>query len=100
MAISNQSMQVARQGADGAVQSARFWIVAVSLFSLLLAVVFANSIVRPISDVSSQITAIAQSKNLSSRIHVADRAEIGCIGRERADLVVAGCAILESIIDL
>ena len=29
-----------------------------------------------------------------------DRAEIGCIGRERADLVVAGCAILESIIDL
>ena len=31
---------------------------------------------------------------------IADRAEIGCIGRERADLVVAGCAILESIIDL
>ncbi|MBL9072050.1 MAG: Ppx/GppA family phosphatase [Sphingopyxis sp.] len=29
-----------------------------------------------------------------------DRAEIACIGRERADLVVAGCAILESIIDL
>jgi exopolyphosphatase/guanosine-5'-triphosphate,3'-diphosphate pyrophosphatase len=28
------------------------------------------------------------------------RAEISCIGRERADLVVAGCAILESIIDL
>ncbi|ALC13866.1 Ppx/GppA phosphatase family protein [Sphingopyxis sp. 113P3] len=31
---------------------------------------------------------------------LSDRAEIGCIGRERADLVVAGCAILESIIDL
>ena len=31
---------------------------------------------------------------------LADRAEIACIGRERADLVVAGCAILESIIDL
>ena len=31
---------------------------------------------------------------------IVDRAEIGCIGRERADLVVAGCAILESIIDL
>ena len=29
-----------------------------------------------------------------------DRADIACIGRERADLVVAGCAILESIIDL
>ena len=24
----------------------------------------------------------------------------GCIGRERADLVVAGCAILESILDI
>lgn len=31
---------------------------------------------------------------------LADRADIACIGRERADLVVAGCAILESIIDL
>ncbi|MBL0915891.1 MAG: Ppx/GppA family phosphatase, partial [Sphingopyxis sp.] len=31
---------------------------------------------------------------------LAYRAEIACIGRERADLVVAGCAILESIIDL
>lgn len=31
---------------------------------------------------------------------VAERAMIGCIGRERADLVVAGCAILESIFDL
>ena len=29
-----------------------------------------------------------------------ERAAFGCIGRERADLVVAGCAILESIIDL
>jgi exopolyphosphatase/guanosine-5'-triphosphate,3'-diphosphate pyrophosphatase len=29
-----------------------------------------------------------------------ERADISCIGRERADLVVAGCAILESIIDL
>lgn len=31
---------------------------------------------------------------------IADRSGIACIGRERADLVVAGCAILESIIDL
>ena len=29
-----------------------------------------------------------------------DRAAIPCIGQERADLVVAGCAILESILDL
>ena len=31
---------------------------------------------------------------------VEDRALVGCIGRERADLVVAGCAILEAILDL
>ena len=29
-----------------------------------------------------------------------ERAAFGCIGRERADLVVAGCAILEGIMDL
>jgi exopolyphosphatase/guanosine-5'-triphosphate,3'-diphosphate pyrophosphatase len=29
-----------------------------------------------------------------------ERAELPCIGRERADLVVAGCAILEGILDL
>jgi exopolyphosphatase / guanosine-5'-triphosphate,3'-diphosphate pyrophosphatase len=31
---------------------------------------------------------------------VAERAELACIGSERADLVVAGCAILEAILDL
>lgn len=31
---------------------------------------------------------------------VGQRAEIPCIGTERADLVVAGCAILETILDL
>jgi exopolyphosphatase/guanosine-5'-triphosphate,3'-diphosphate pyrophosphatase len=31
---------------------------------------------------------------------LAGRRELPCIGRERADLVVAGCAILESILDL
>ena len=31
---------------------------------------------------------------------VAERATLRCIGSERADLVVAGCAILESILDL
>ncbi len=30
----------------------------------------------------------------------AERRELPCIGRERADLVVAGCAILEAILDL
>jgi exopolyphosphatase/guanosine-5'-triphosphate,3'-diphosphate pyrophosphatase len=31
---------------------------------------------------------------------VTERAELACIGNERADLVVAGCAILETILDL
>jgi len=39
------------------------------------------------------------SENLSI-ISPAERSELPCIGRERSDLVVAGCAILESILDL
>jgi exopolyphosphatase / guanosine-5'-triphosphate,3'-diphosphate pyrophosphatase len=31
---------------------------------------------------------------------IAERAQVACIGSERADLVVAGCAILEAILDL
>jgi exopolyphosphatase/guanosine-5'-triphosphate,3'-diphosphate pyrophosphatase len=36
---------------------------------------------------------------LSRKSH-AERVELPCIGHERADLVVAGCAILESILDI
>ncbi len=32
-------------------------------------------------------------------LSITDRSALPCIGRERADLVVAGCAILESILD-
>ena len=35
-----------------------------------------------------------------SSMAIEARRELPCIGRERADLVVAGCAILESILDL
>jgi len=35
-----------------------------------------------------------------SRKSVRERAQLACIGSERADLVVAGCAILETILDL
>ena len=35
-----------------------------------------------------------------STLSPADRREVPCIGRERSDLVVAGCAILETILDL
>lgn len=41
----------------------------------------------------------AISARLSS-MSIEQRREVPCIGRERADLVVAGCAILESILDL
>jgi len=42
-------------------------------------------------------------RSLSQRLagmNVGQRAELACIGNERADLVVAGCAILEAILDL
>ena len=35
-----------------------------------------------------------------SSMSLAERRELPCIGRERADLVVAGCAILEAILDI
>jgi exopolyphosphatase/guanosine-5'-triphosphate,3'-diphosphate pyrophosphatase len=35
-----------------------------------------------------------------SRMSHKERSELPCIGRERADLVVAGCAILEAIMDI
>ena len=41
----------------------------------------------------------AISRSLSTQ-SIAERATVACIGNERADLVVAGCAILETIMDL
>jgi exopolyphosphatase/guanosine-5'-triphosphate,3'-diphosphate pyrophosphatase len=41
-------------------------------------------------DISSRLSALSPDQ----------RRELPCIGRERADLVVAGCAILETILDL
>lgn len=42
-------------------------------------------------------------RDISTRLSsmaIEERRELNCIGRERADLVVAGCAILEAILDL
>jgi exopolyphosphatase / guanosine-5'-triphosphate,3'-diphosphate pyrophosphatase len=39
------------------------------------------------------------SADLASR-SIPDRATIPCIGTERADLVIAGCAILDAILDI
>lgn len=38
--------------------------------------------------------------NRLSTMALAERRELPCIGRERSDLVIAGCAILESILDI
>lgn len=42
-------------------------------------------------------------RSISTRLSsmaIEERRQLACIGRERADLVVAGCAILEAILDL
>ena len=53
--------------------------------------------------VDGLIAPAAAMRDISTRLSamsVPERAKVGCIGAERADLVVAGCAILESILDL
>lgn len=41
-----------------------------------------------------------QISSMLARKSIEERVELPCIGRERADLVVAGCAILEEILDI
>ncbi|WP_375427584.1 Ppx/GppA phosphatase family protein [uncultured Sphingomonas sp.] len=53
--------------------------------------------------VDGLIVPAAAMRDISARLSdmaIADRARFPCIGTERADLVVAGCAILETIMDL
>ncbi|MBX9884887.1 MAG: Ppx/GppA family phosphatase [Novosphingobium sp.] len=55
------------------------------------------------SAVDGLIVPTASMREISQRLaHIspAERMAVPCIGRERADLVVAGCAILESIFDI
>ena len=55
------------------------------------------------SIVDGLIVPSASMRDVSQRLahlSLADRAKVPCIGSERADLVVAGCAILETILDL
>lgn len=55
------------------------------------------------SQVDGLIAPAAAMRQISqslSEMSIAERAALPCIGRERADLVVAGCAILEGILDL
>ena len=55
------------------------------------------------SAVDGLIVPTASMREISQRLaHIspAERVAVPCIGRERSDLVVAGCAILESIFDI
>lgn len=55
------------------------------------------------SQVDGLIAPAAAMRTISQELagmSLAERAKLPCIGRERADLVVAGCAILEGILDL
>jgi exopolyphosphatase/guanosine-5'-triphosphate,3'-diphosphate pyrophosphatase len=53
--------------------------------------------------VDGLIVPAAAMREISARLSsmaIDERRQVPCIGRERADLVVAGCAILEAILDL
>lgn len=53
--------------------------------------------------VDGLIVPSAAMRDISTRLSVmplSERRELPCIGRERSDLVIAGCAILESILDI
>ncbi|UZK65095.1 Ppx/GppA phosphatase family protein [Sphingomonas sp. M1-B02] len=55
------------------------------------------------SVVDGLIMPASSMREISQRISamsMAERSQVPCIGNERADLVVAGCAILETILDL
>ncbi|MBW6532376.1 Ppx/GppA phosphatase family protein [Sphingomonas citri] len=55
------------------------------------------------SQVDGLIAPAAAMRQISQELaamSLGERAQLPCIGRERADLVVAGCAILEGILDL
>ncbi|VXC94783.1 Ppx/GppA phosphatase family protein [Sphingomonas sp. 8AM] len=55
------------------------------------------------SQVDGLIAPAAAMRSISQELagmSLTERAKLPCIGRERADLVVAGCAILEGILDL
>jgi exopolyphosphatase / guanosine-5'-triphosphate,3'-diphosphate pyrophosphatase len=55
---------------------------------------------RAIDGLIVPATAMRDISQTLAAASIEERATFGCIGRERADLVVAGCAILEGIMDL
>jgi len=55
---------------------------------------------RQIDGLIVPVTAMRAISARLAGMTVAERAELACIGQERADLVVAGCAILDAILDI
>jgi exopolyphosphatase/guanosine-5'-triphosphate,3'-diphosphate pyrophosphatase len=55
---------------------------------------------RAIDGLMVPVDSMRQISSMMSRMSLAERAELPCIGAERADLVVAGCAILDAIMDI
>ncbi len=55
---------------------------------------------RQIDGLIVPVTAMREISARLAGMTVAERAELACIGHERADLVVAGCAILDAILDI
>ena len=100
ISISNQSMRAARQSADLAVQSASFWIVAVSLFSLLMAVGIAwstaRSIQRPLARINQVLARMAQG-DMRSRVHYAAKNELGELAHSVDQLALHTKALLVEV---
>lgn len=55
---------------------------------------------RAIDGLKVPADSMRQISRMMSRMSIAERAELPCIGMDRADLVVAGCAILDAIMDI
>jgi exopolyphosphatase / guanosine-5'-triphosphate,3'-diphosphate pyrophosphatase len=55
---------------------------------------------RAVDGLMMPVDSMRAVNRMLSRMSVAERSELPCIGAERADLVVAGCAILEAIMDI
>jgi exopolyphosphatase/guanosine-5'-triphosphate,3'-diphosphate pyrophosphatase len=55
---------------------------------------------RAVDGLMMPVDSMRAVNQMLSRMSFAERAELPCIGAERADLVVAGCAILEAIMDI
>jgi exopolyphosphatase/guanosine-5'-triphosphate,3'-diphosphate pyrophosphatase len=55
---------------------------------------------RAVDGLMMPVDSMRAVNHMLSRMSFAERSELPCIGAERADLVVAGCAILEAIMDI